>query len=216
MGDKLYCCCFRRRFHCIAFATILVVSLGLLIYFIFPASPLVNIGETYVPPNSGGLMVNGAPLSLTSAFSILATGGNMNISFPTATDISIYSYSYVNFGIQQLDVTVQVKDDNGNIMPKFAGRGNLTNIKIVPRGSSNPLMMTLETNVLTIASDPTIKVLTSACRAGTDKKLSTRMTVTVDIAALSWLGIKPTFSFDPPQQCHDISQLQNLFSLPKI
>jgi hypothetical protein len=54
----------------------------------------------------------------------------------------------------------------------------------------------------TPSSDPVVQVLVG-CTERPPKKINTQVTITLDISSISWLGIKPSFTYQFSQKCPD-------------
>jgi hypothetical protein len=52
----------------------------------------------------------------------------------------------------------------------------------------------------TSSSDPVVQVL-QGCTENPPKKINTQVKITLDISSISWLGIKPSFTYDFAQKC---------------
>ncbi|KAJ3257893.1 hypothetical protein HK103_004184 [Boothiomyces macroporosus] len=205
------CCCFERRRTCIVTFVTMLILLGVGLYFVFPSLPQVNVSDPYIPPNSKGLLVNNVSVSQQNAQTLLSQQ-QINLAFDTATNVSVYSPSYINIGIRNISVNLQVKDLSGKVIPTFQGNGFVSNIRFPTRATTEfvlPITLTYMVATLDAGTDPVIQVFISKCLNG-NKKLDTVIHLNLEVSAVSWLGIHPAFSFDLQQPCPDISQFAQL------
>jgi hypothetical protein len=76
--------------------------------------------------------------------------------------------------------------------------------------------MTLNYNTIlttTPTNDPVLKVFLSQCLANPPKNLNADITLKFTIAAISWVGAYPQFSFTKQLPCPETSQLNQIFSI---
>ena len=129
-----FCCCFRRRGHCILFfLSIFVVFLVLLFlalpfqFFSFDAS------DPFLPSTS------------TSGLNI-ASRNPLSLSFTIGENITVSSPSYFTWGVHQLTVNMQLKDAKGDLIPGVNGVGFQKDLRFPARSSTS---FTLVSRLLT-------------------------------------------------------------------
>ena len=61
-----------------------------------------------------------------------------------------------------------------------------------------------------LINSPGIQILASNCLTVPQKNLNMQLTVRLDIAAISWIGWRPSYTFDRAQACPSIEQLAAL------
>ena len=101
---KRHCWCFKSLLLCIGVILVILAGLGLLIFFLFPAPPGIEVSDPFQPPGSAGFLVNNKSISELSP-SILQEP-MLILSIGLATNVKFNSTSYITFGIRQIDVTV--------------------------------------------------------------------------------------------------------------
>ncbi len=74
-------------------------------------------------------------------------------------------------------------------------------------------MLTYNTSLLNLQTDPVIQLLRKTCLASPQVPINAHLDLQFDISAISWLGIKPTFGFDKTQACPSSADLQALTGL---
>ena len=101
---KHQCCCCSRKVCLIIIAVILVILAGLavLLYFLFPSPPAIEVGDPVLLPP--GLKVNNQSVSTISG-SIL-NQPEFALSMDLATQVTFNSTSFITFGIKNIEVTV--------------------------------------------------------------------------------------------------------------
>jgi hypothetical protein len=120
------CCCFERRRTCMVTFLLILILLGVGGYFVFPSIPKVDISEPYVPEGQS-IQINGG--NLADAIS----GRPFTLRFPTATDISVDSPSYINVGISKIEVNIKVKNRANQNINNFEGIGQVVNQRFPAR-----------------------------------------------------------------------------------
>ncbi|KAJ3351032.1 hypothetical protein HDU91_006169 [Kappamyces sp. JEL0680] len=209
-GRKRICCCFRSRRACISVFIVLIIILALVIYFCFPSTPTVQVGNSYIPPG-GRVLLNGATPSITN----LAVGNTFLLTIPIANNVSVYSPSYIDVGIKSIVTTVSIKDSSGNIIPNFKGEGHVSDLRFPPRSTTDfifPVLLTYNQTVTSLLSDPGLQLIQKNCiQANPPSKIDAHIQLTVEVSAIAWMGIKPKFSFDKTVDCPAADQLKNLF-----
>jgi hypothetical protein len=194
-AKRLVCCCFRTTRICISFFIIVIVLLAVAAYFLFPSVPSVDVGGAFIPP--------GQTVSFSGS---RLTAGSFSLSLPIAYNVTVSSTAYINIGIRQIKVESFVLDNSGNKIPNFIGSGSVKDLKFPARqkiGFTFPLVLVFNTTIVSSLSDPVINLLKANCIEAPENQrtLPTRITLTLEISAISWLGIWPSFSFDKASGC---------------
>lgn len=107
----------------------------------------------------------------------------------------------------------QIKSLNGQDIPNFIGLGYANNLEFPPRKTTLfifPFDLVYNASLTNIANDPAIQLLRSNCFVRPQRQIPVRVKLTVDISAISWLGIRPSFTFDQQADCPTFQSLQDL------
>ncbi|KAJ3326289.1 hypothetical protein HDV06_000165 [Boothiomyces sp. JEL0866] len=207
---RKYCCCFTKRSTCIITVAIIILALlGIIIYLFVPQAPNVTSSDFYVPSGTEGVLLNGVPLSQASKST------TNTFQFNMAVNVSVESFSYFKIGIHQLSVDIAVKDTTGSAINGFVGSGSANDLAFPPRANTtfvlpSSVSYTVSSNT---ATDPAILLMEARCigqKAGT---IPASLTFKVDVSAISWLGIKPSYTWDKAIPCPSQSQLQAAISI---
>ncbi|KAI8902225.1 hypothetical protein BC833DRAFT_574186 [Globomyces pollinis-pini] len=212
-SENNVCFCFPRRRTCISTFLLTFIIIGACLYLILPSLPVIKTGDPQTDVQS--VKINGAPFN--PANPIPSGDGNLAVSFTAGIPISIYSPSFLTFGIQQLRLNIKLQDKSGDVLPNFTGYGVKNNIRITMRSTSKfiiNIMFNATTNLNTLTSDPAFELLRSTCLTTPNSTLPIRIGVTLGISSISWTGYKPSYSFVQSQPCPDLSQLTSMFNLP--
>lgn len=197
---QTFCCCCRRSSKCIAAIIFILILIGLTFYFLFPAVPTVQVGNLFIPPGTEGLTVTRSAGSSPS-------DTKLNIELAVASNISVYSSAYVNIGIRSITVDIFLKGSSGFKLPNVNAHGVYINLKVIERATTNftfPANITYSVFAPNVLKDPVVVVLQETCLLVPQKKLSAHVIVTLDISAISWIGIYPKFQNDVAVDCPPI------------
>jgi hypothetical protein len=113
--QRRYCCgCFRSRSGCRRFFTIftllILTGLGLLVFFLFPRQPRIEISDTKALPGVATVQSYGNLRNATSA-------DPYQIVLNLGVDFSVLSGNYVDIYVQRLRLVGDLMDsENGNVL----------------------------------------------------------------------------------------------------
>ncbi|KAI9206591.1 uncharacterized protein BJ171DRAFT_597264 [Polychytrium aggregatum] len=200
--DRRYCCCFRTRRGCCTFSILLtiliLVGLGLAVYFLYPRFPTINVSSPFLLNSSAGLTTLGSLGSASAASPFV-------LSFGFAVNITVNSQNYIDIFVSSLTVNINLLDNNGNPLSSVKGTGVANNFNI---RSFQTSVVTLPTNVsYTTTSpvsvknivDPDFLVLESSCVGSTP--FNFKYTGSLTIPLISWTGYHPSFDGTFTQDC---------------
>jgi hypothetical protein len=166
------------------------------------------MGNPIILPGNPGLFITGDPLS----------GKPFQLSFEASSDVTVKSTSYIDIGIKELDIKVNIKDAAGNPIKNFIGNAIVADQQFPSRQTTTFNMpITISYNSTAngdILNDPAINVLKENCVSGGKNKIDSLIGLKLDMAPISWLGIQPSFSFDKELPCPDIAKLLTLINKP--
>ena len=103
--SPVYCCCFNHRIKCIAFVVLILVIIGVCLYFALPQLPSIDSSDAFAPSNSQGILVNGSPISQLNPVTLLLRP-DITITFLIAMNVTVKSPSYFAFAIRSLELLV--------------------------------------------------------------------------------------------------------------
>ena len=129
--------------------------------------------------------------------------------------MTVYSPSWINVGIREIKLQIEAYDVDGKIIPNFEGNGVVDNLRFPSRTTTEfvfPLTIQYNTSLSTISQDPALNLLRARCLANPQEAIRGKVTVQVDVSALSWLGIRPKVSQDRDIKCPSQTQLGPLSS----
>lgn len=188
-----FCCCFRKRLHCISFFVSILLLLLLLLFLAFPFQFFsFDASDPFIPSSSSGLDI--------------ASANPISLSFMIGENITVASPSYFTWGVRQLTVNMQMKDAQGIIIPGFNGVGYQQNLRFPARSSrvlfTLPILLNYTssssaTNFLT--TDPAYLTLRKCNDPSV--KLNFNLKVTLDISSISWTGFFPSVTLDLARKC---------------
>jgi hypothetical protein len=121
LDRRRFCCCFRKRWHCVSLFVFLLLVVGILIYLSIPGLPSFQVGDPY----------------LNDSRPVATTQNPFTFTLNILEDWSVYSPSYFAWAINQLIIRVELKDATGNIVPGFLGTGTLNSLRFPARSSTN-------------------------------------------------------------------------------
>lgn len=120
-----FCCCFRRRGHCIMFFVSIFVAILVLVFLALPFQFFsFDASDPFLPSTS------------TSGLNI-ASRNPLSLSFTIGENITVASPSYFTWGVRQLTVNMQLKDAKGDLIPGFNGAGFQKDLRFPARSSTN-------------------------------------------------------------------------------
>lgn len=103
----VYCCCFNSRKKCIAFVALILLIIGVCLYFALPQLPSIDSSDAFAPSNSQGILVNESPISQLNPVTLLSKP-DITISFLIAMNVTVKSPSYFAFAIRSLELLVRL------------------------------------------------------------------------------------------------------------
>ena len=132
---KRHCWCFKSMMVCLSVILAILVGLGILLYFIFPAPPVIEMSDPFQPENSRGFLVNNK--SISELATDILREPLLVLSIGLATTVQFNSTSYITVGIKKVDMTAGIKDGLGQIIPDFSANGQVSDLRLPARTSSN-------------------------------------------------------------------------------
>ena len=78
-----------------------------------------------------GILVNNQPIT-----SPQLPSDNLLLSFPSTTEVSVFSPAYINIGLQQLDIKLYLLDGNERLND-FTGNATIKDRDFPPRQTTN-------------------------------------------------------------------------------
>ena len=121
---RKFCCCFRRRNHCILFFALLFVLFLVLLFLALPFQFFgFDASDPFLLPDSASRLQ-------------LASINPLSLSFSIGEDITVYSPSYFAWGIREVNVQMNLKSTDGVIIPGFVGSGSQQNLRFPARSST--------------------------------------------------------------------------------
>jgi hypothetical protein len=118
---------------------LILIALGVAGYFAFPSIPKVNISEPYIPQGRT-LQINGGNVGIGIVDDVLA-GRPFSLLFPSATDVTVESPSYINVGITKIEVEIRVKDRADQVINNFIGIGEVRDQRFPARSTTQFTMV---------------------------------------------------------------------------
>jgi hypothetical protein len=212
-AGRRYCCCFRTCWGCCLVFLLVLLAIAAALYFIFPQIPTVDVSEPYIPTGSAGVLINGQSVDSIDQGTLL-NSGKLTLSLNLALNVSFYSPSYINFGISTLEVHLQPKQQDGSLLQNFVGIGRQKNLRFPARTTTDFIVpVTLEytvtfTSVLALFGDPAIRLFTQTCLQ--KQKFPAQLQVRLEVAAISWTGYWPEYTWDRELPCPDSSAINEL------
>jgi hypothetical protein len=213
---KRCCCCFKTCWGCCLMFMLILIAIGVALYFIFPQIPSIDVSEPYIPAGSSGLTINGQPVAIVDAATVL-NSRNFNLSLSMAGDVSIFSPSFINFGVRTLELYVQPKLEDGSMLPNFIGFGKRNDLRFPSRTTTNftiPINLSYNAsiNAFSLISDPALQLFSRACLATSQAKIPVQVRARLEISALSWTGFWPSFSWETQQSCPDRAYIDQMIA----
>jgi len=174
-------CCTWLRAVIIIF--IVLITVGLVLFFVWPRIPSVSIQ---------GYTVTGTPQ--------LSTGAVWQAYVPFNVTVQATSTNYINYHLNRVVVNL-TSQASGLLL----GGGTTYNLDILAQTTSF-LNLTLALNyTASTLTDPTLISVFNACFpsqvGGTKSEIGLKVSTALYISLIQWLGIVPTFSFNYNVQC---------------
>jgi hypothetical protein len=129
--------------------------------------------------------------------------------------VTVYSPSWINVGIKEIKLKIEAYDIDGKLIPNFEGNGLVDNLRFPSRATTEfvfPLAIQYNTSLSSFSNDPALIMLRDKCLSNPQKPIRGKVTIQVDVSALSWLGIRPKASQDRDIKCPGENQLGPLSS----
>lgn len=159
--------------------SVLVLTGGILLAFIYPRNPSFDIGSMYVPDsNMTSLMYVPDDLDWTpgieltsSTISLEERRYNLGLDFGLATDVSIKSSNFVKLKINQINITGQFFDSKGDLIDSnlinISGRYD-EDVNIKKRSFTNiitPIKVkySSESSIRDLLSNPVTELMIDSC-----------------------------------------------------
>ncbi|KAJ1547870.1 hypothetical protein HK096_010113 [Nowakowskiella sp. JEL0078] len=238
--ERKFCCCFSTRrscLFCVIFTVIIVlVGLGLAVFFLFPRIPTYKVSDPYLLKGVNSLVISGNPLVTTAA-------SPFSLTVMLAMNISLTSQNYIDYVVKTLTVNGTLLHPNGTANLKMTGYGLIadTNFKkmdttkaVAVRGflftnirASNfdyiilkPFNITYKTTSPIISGttiDPDLNELLTACAytGGQSSSLTISYTAVLDAPLISWIT-KPSYSDKTTFTCPITSAMWSSLNLANL
>ncbi|KAJ2635317.1 hypothetical protein GGF40_003689 [Coemansia sp. RSA 1286] len=202
-GNGMYCWCCSRKCCCIflPILAVILVALGITLFFVFPRIPDINFtGISVSKSDFSAAATADSEAPSANDFSKLAENLNINragiVTVPLMIHLNVTNPNYIPWTIHNVTVDGWLKNttQGGSDFP--VGSGYLTEpFKMPKRSNSNDMAITFffrldisNNNYLQAA-----EIVQGACTAG-GPDLRFHYNAKVILRAISWLGIKPVIS----------------------
>ncbi|KAJ2999627.1 hypothetical protein HDV02_002396 [Globomyces sp. JEL0801] len=237
-GGERYCLgLFSTQRGCItvcgSISFILIVGLGVAIFFLFPRQPSFQIGTPRPALNGGNLTFSSSdPIA---AFQNASPASPFQASFDLVVDINIFSPNYVDFSLSSIDVAAHLLDPDGSKNAVGCGPNGKQQCAPIGKGSTSRVQFPANKNttislpikiffnitspITDIAQDGQMLTLIRACGtttglfngvppSSTPGKVRIKVEVRLSSKVVSWIGWFPRFdefiSFDCPSATNDL------------
>ncbi|KAJ1956342.1 hypothetical protein EC988_001401 [Linderina pennispora] len=206
-----YFCCFSRKCCCIFIPILIVIliGLGVTLYFVWPRIPSVEFTNVTVPPQRDGTT------SSDNAVEQLLDNTTVNrqgvVTVPLVIHLNVTNPNFIPWTIHNVTVDGFLKNTTAGGSNFPVGSGGLKAPFTMPKkseGNDMPIWFNfrLDTNNSDYLSAASI--VQRACTAG-GPNLNFYYKAKIIIKAISWLGIKPTISDSIKFPC-PISDIEKL------
>lgn len=222
-GRRFCCGCFAsRRSCCGCFCIIfllLIVGLGVAVFFIFPRMPTVKVGEPYFTSSSdpsSAFAISGSPLTASAS-------SPFTLTFNLQSDVSVYSPNYIDFALNFVSLSGNLENSSKqNYFSNVPVTGQANNVDIKSFATTNftlPLQVKYTTTTpLSLSSpDPALASLLSSCSfmqsgsSNSNNNIILGYQVKISAKLLAWTGFVPSFnsssSFPCPSSLTSLNQL---------
>ncbi|KAJ2856686.1 hypothetical protein FB639_006078, partial [Coemansia asiatica] len=200
-GNGMYCWCCSRKCCCIflPILAIILIALGVTLFFVFPRIPKVNFTGISVSKTDFSASSDSQTPSAND-FAKLAENLNINragvVTVPLIIHLNVTNPNYIPWTIHNVTVDGWLKNkiQGGDDFP--VGSGYLTEpFKMPKKSNSNDMPITFFFRLDTSNSNylQAAQIVQNSCTAG-GPDLRFHYKAKVILRAISWLGIKPTIS----------------------
>ena len=100
--DSRNCCCRKRVLIPLIVLALIIITLAVLAYLIFPSAPSVEVTDPV--PEPSGFLVNGQPISAIGG--TIAQQPTIELSIAMGTQVTYSSSSYITLGLRKVEVSV--------------------------------------------------------------------------------------------------------------
>ncbi|KAJ1950166.1 hypothetical protein FBU59_000812 [Linderina macrospora] len=207
-----YFCCFSKKCCCIFIPILIVIliGLGVTLYFVWPRIPTVEFTNVTVPSQR-----DGTTSSSGNAVEQLLDNTNVNrqgvVTVPLVIHLNVSNPNFIPWTIHNVTVDGFLKNTTAGGSNFPVGSGGLKTPFSMPKkseGNDMPIWFNfrLDTNNTDYIS--AANIVQKACTAG-GPNLNFYYKAKIIIKAISWLGIKPTISDSIKFAC-PISDIEKL------
>ncbi|KAJ2720685.1 hypothetical protein GGI07_004452 [Coemansia sp. Benny D115] len=212
-GNGMYCFCCSRKCCCIflPILAVVLVALGITLFFVFPRIPEVTFSGVSVPSNESPATANAKDNSLSQLSSSVSINRKGVVTVPLIIHLDVTNPNYIPWTIHNVTVDGLLRNTTSGGTDFPLGDGGLKVPFKMPKksvGNDMPIWFnfrldTNNTNYLDAAV-----IVQNACTAG-GPPLRFHYKAKVILRAISWLGIKPVISDTINFAC-PIKEIENL------
>ncbi|KAK6099119.1 hypothetical protein MT418_000575 [Batrachochytrium dendrobatidis] len=196
------CCCFRTYSCCVSCfccCFIVLIALGLTIFFLWPKIPTVSMSDPYIPIGSTGLQVSSGDIStagITNGLKSASASNPYSFSFPFATNVSAISTNKIDILLDTVVFNSILLSKADTTLPNIHADSTLEHVNIRKNAETIivvPYRLTYSTSApVDPSTDPALSLLMESCKSRAPLRMS--YSVTLYLRLVSWTGYHPTTS----------------------
>ncbi|KAJ2786301.1 hypothetical protein GGI15_001638 [Coemansia interrupta] len=201
-GNGMYCWCCSRKCCCIflPILAVILVALGITLFFVFPRIPEVTFTGISVAKTGLSLSSDSSTTGSASDFSKLAENVNVNrqgvVTVPLIIHLNVTNPNYIPWTIHNVTVDGLLRNTTAGGSDFPVGNGFLTEPFNMPkRTNSNDMPIQFNFKLDTSNNNylDAAKIVQDSCSPG-GQNLRFHYSAKVILRAIAWLGIKPVIS----------------------